>query len=73
MEGLITVVAIAWLALSVWLVVISIRFLRSGRKAFDRYMIMTEQQIADRRDADALMKQEDIGRGRGPAPYGRNL
>ncbi|HEV8569808.1 MAG TPA: hypothetical protein VGQ92_22435 [Actinoplanes sp.] len=39
-----TIAACAWLALTIWFVVIAIRFLRSGRKAFDRYVELTAHQ-----------------------------
>jgi len=46
MEALIGFVAvigvIGYLTLMVWFVVIAVRFLRSGRKAFDRYIKLTD-------------------------------
>jgi hypothetical protein len=39
-----TIAAIGWLALTIWFVVISVRFLRAGRKAFDRYVELTAVQ-----------------------------
>ncbi len=41
MEAIAALIGLAWLGLMVWLVVISVRFLRSGRKAFDRYLATT--------------------------------
>lgn len=37
---LLTVLSLA--AFQVWLIVIAVRFLRSGRKAFDRYLHVTD-------------------------------
>jgi hypothetical protein len=46
MEALIgfvaTIAVIGYLTLMVWFVVIAVRFLRSGRKAFDRYVSLTD-------------------------------
>jgi hypothetical protein len=36
------IAACAWLALTIWFVVISVRFLRAGRKAFDRYLLLNQ-------------------------------
>jgi len=38
------IAACAWLALTIWFVVVAVRFLRSGRKAFDRYVALTGDQ-----------------------------
>lgn len=39
-----TLAVIGYLALMIWFVVIAVRFLRSGRKAFDRYVALTQDQ-----------------------------
>ena len=46
----ITLAAIGYLALMIWFVVIAVRFLRSGRKAFDRYVALTQDQAATLRE-----------------------
>jgi hypothetical protein len=38
----VTLMVIGYLALMIWFVVIAVRFLRSGRKAFDRYLQLTQ-------------------------------
>jgi hypothetical protein len=39
-----TLAVIGYLALMVWFVVIAVRFLRSGRKAFDRYVALNQPE-----------------------------
>jgi hypothetical protein len=43
--GFLVIVGLLVLAVALWVAVISIRFLRSGRKAFDRYLFVTSDPI----------------------------
>lgn len=45
MTGFLVIVGLLVLAVALWVAVISIRFLRSGRKAFDRYLFVTSDPI----------------------------
>jgi len=45
MIGTLVIVGLILAAVGVWLAVLSIRFLISGRKAFDRYLFMTSDPI----------------------------
>jgi membrane protein implicated in regulation of membrane protease activity len=42
--ALVVLLGLAYTVLMVWFVVISVRFLRTGRKAFTRYLELTEHQ-----------------------------
>lgn len=44
----ILLLALGMMALQVWFVVITVRFLRSGRRAFDHYSRQQEQPVAVR-------------------------
>lgn len=51
MEVALTLISLGILAAAVWVAVISIRFLRSGRKAFDRYLALTAEESGRLRHA----------------------
>lgn len=45
MIGFLVITGLVLMVVGIWLAVISVRFLISGRKAFDRYLFMTSDPI----------------------------